>query len=139
MTREGHVRFCESAGVRSPRATHLVVGFEHKADAERFRTDMKERMARFALTLHPDKTRLIEFGGLAAANRKRRGAGNASTSSAGDIRLPRLHAYLRAHSARRLFCFGESPGATGGAPSCVLSRRNSGGIGTRPSQNREAG
>jgi RNA-directed DNA polymerase len=60
-------------------ADDIVVGFEHKADAERFWTDMKERMARFALTLHPDKTRLIEFGRFAASNRKRRGAGKPET------------------------------------------------------------
>jgi RNA-directed DNA polymerase len=60
-------------------ADDIVAGFEHKADAERFRADMKERMARFALTLHPDKTRLIEFGRFAAANRKRRDAGKPET------------------------------------------------------------
>ena len=37
--------------------------------------DLKERMARFALTLHQEKTRLIEFGRFAAANRERRGLG----------------------------------------------------------------
>jgi len=56
-------------------ADDIVVGFEHKADAERFWSDLKERMARFALALHPDKTRLIEFGRFAAANRERRGLG----------------------------------------------------------------
>ena len=58
-----------------PYADDIVVGFEHKADAERFWSDLKERMARFALALHPDKTRLIEFGRFAAANRERRGLG----------------------------------------------------------------
>ncbi len=56
-------------------ADDIVVGFEHKADAERFRADLNERMARFALTLHQEKTRLIEFGRRAAANRERRGVG----------------------------------------------------------------
>ena len=56
-------------------ADDIVVGFEHKADAERFRTELTERMARFALTLNQQKTRLIEFGRFAAANRKRRGLG----------------------------------------------------------------
>ena len=60
-------------------ADDIVIGFEHKSDAERFWTDMKERMARFALTLHSDKTRLIEFGRSAAANRRRRGAGKPET------------------------------------------------------------
>ena len=73
MTRECHVRFCESAGVRSPRATHLVVGFQHETDARRFLDMMRDRLEEFALTLHPEKTRLIEFGRYAASNRKRRG------------------------------------------------------------------
>jgi RNA-directed DNA polymerase len=60
-------------------ADDIVVGFEHKADAERFLADMRERMARFALTLHPDKTRLIEFGRFAAVNRERRGEGKPET------------------------------------------------------------
>ena len=60
-------------------ADDIVVGFEHKAEAERFLADLKERMARFALTLHPDKTRLIEFGRRAAAERDRRGLGKPET------------------------------------------------------------
>jgi len=53
MTRECHVRFCESAEVRSLRATHLVVGFQHEADARRFWDEMRERLRRFSLSLHP--------------------------------------------------------------------------------------
>ena len=83
-------------------ADDIVAGFEHKADAERFRASLNERMARFALTLHQEKTRLIEFGRSAAANRQRRGLGKASTSSAGEFQLPGVHAYLRTHPARRL-------------------------------------
>src|SRR3954452_1786583 len=79
MTRECHVRFCESAGVRSPRATHLVVGFQHETDARRFLDMMRDRLEEFALTLHPEKTRLIEFGRYAASNRKRRGLGKPET------------------------------------------------------------
>jgi len=60
-------------------ADDIVVGFEHAADAERFRRELEERMARFALVLHPDKTRLIEFGRFAAANRERRGLGKPET------------------------------------------------------------
>jgi len=48
--------------VRLPPATHLVAGFEHRADAEQFLADLKERFSKFGLELHPDKTRLIEFG-----------------------------------------------------------------------------
>ena len=60
-------------------ADDVVVGFEHEADAKRFRDDMERRLAEFALTLHPEKTRLIEFGRLAAANRARRGFGKPET------------------------------------------------------------
>jgi len=43
-------------------ADDTIVGFEHRHEAERFLADLKARLARFGLTLHPDKTRLIEFG-----------------------------------------------------------------------------
>lgn len=56
-------------------ADDIVVGFAHQAEAERFMAAMRERLARFALTLHPDKTRLIEFGRYAAERRARRGLG----------------------------------------------------------------
>jgi len=56
-------------------ADDFVVGFQHKRDAERFHAALTVRMARFALTLHPTKTRLIEFGRFAASNRKGRGEG----------------------------------------------------------------
>ena len=79
MTRECHVRFCESAEVRSLRATHLVVGFEHEDDARRFLDAMRERLEEFALSLHPDKTRLIEFGRFAAVRPRRRGLGKPET------------------------------------------------------------
>jgi RNA-directed DNA polymerase len=54
-------------------ADDIVVGFENRADAERFLPEWKERLRKFGLELHPDKTRLIEFGGHAAENRKQRG------------------------------------------------------------------
>jgi len=50
-----------------------VVGFQHRTDAERFLKEFRERLAKFGLELHPDKTRLIEFGRFAARNRKQRG------------------------------------------------------------------
>jgi RNA-directed DNA polymerase len=56
-------------------ADDLVVGFEHETDARRFWDAMRERLQEFALTLHPEKTRLIEFGRFAAAQRARRGLG----------------------------------------------------------------
>ena len=60
-------------------ADDIVVGFEHEAEAKRFLAEMRERMAQFALCLHPDKTRLIEFGRHAASDRERRGQGKPET------------------------------------------------------------
>jgi RNA-directed DNA polymerase len=79
MRREPHVRFYESAAVRSRRATHLIVGFEHRHDAERFLTDLSARLTEFGLGLHPDKTRFIEFGRNAIAHRCARGLGKPET------------------------------------------------------------
>src|SRR4051794_39757436 len=50
-------------------ADDIVVGFEHEADARRFRDAMRARLEEFALALHPDKTRLIEFGRFATDRR----------------------------------------------------------------------
>jgi group II intron reverse transcriptase/maturase len=56
-------------------ADDIVAGFECRADAERFLQLWKDRLQKFGLELHPDKTRLIEFGRHAAENRKQRGEG----------------------------------------------------------------
>jgi group II intron reverse transcriptase/maturase len=56
-------------------ADDIVVGFAYRSDAERFRAAMRDRLGQFGLTLHPVKTRLIEFGRFAAANREQRGVG----------------------------------------------------------------
>jgi RNA-directed DNA polymerase len=60
-------------------ADDIVVGFEHRADAERFLHEWQDRMRSFGLELHPDKTRLIEFGRHVAEQRKRRGASKPET------------------------------------------------------------
>jgi group II intron reverse transcriptase/maturase len=60
-------------------ADDFIVGFEHEADARRFLEEMRERLGKFALTLHPEKTRLIEFGRHAADSRKRRGLAKPET------------------------------------------------------------
>ena len=60
-------------------ADDFIAGFEHEHDARRFLDALRERLAQFALTLHPEKTRLIEFGRYAALNRKRRGLGKPET------------------------------------------------------------
>lgn len=56
-------------------ADDFVIGFQQERDARRCLEDMKGRFARFALTLHPEKTRLLEFGPFAQVQRKRRGEG----------------------------------------------------------------
>jgi len=60
-------------------ADDLVVGFESRAEAERFLEEFRERLAKFGLELHAEKTRLIEFGRFAEQNRKRRGEGKPET------------------------------------------------------------
>jgi RNA-directed DNA polymerase len=60
-------------------ADDAVLGFEHKEEAERFLQELRERLAKFGLELHPEKTRLIEFGRYAAPNRERRGEGKPQT------------------------------------------------------------
>ena len=62
-------------------ADDIVAGFEHEDDARRFLDAMRARLGEFALSLHPDKTRLIEFGRNAATNRDRRGLGRPETFS----------------------------------------------------------
>lgn len=63
------VRYCDD----------FVLGFQNWSDAERFQAALHQRLAKFALELNEDKTRLIEFGRFAAANRKKRGAGRPET------------------------------------------------------------
>ncbi len=60
-------------------ADDFIVGFEHRMDAEKFLAGLRERFAKFGLELHPDKTRLIEFGRYAATSRARRGLGKPET------------------------------------------------------------
>jgi group II intron reverse transcriptase/maturase len=60
-------------------ADDFVAGFEHRSDAQRFLYDLRKRFAKFALELHPDKTRLIEFGRFASERRKARGVGKPET------------------------------------------------------------
>jgi RNA-directed DNA polymerase len=60
-------------------ADDLVAGFEHEGDARRFLDAMRERFEAFALSLHPEKTRLIEFGRRAAVDRKERGVSRPET------------------------------------------------------------
>ena len=93
-------------------ADDTIVGFEHRADAERFLAAVRTRMAEFALELHPDKTRLIEFGRNAASNRAARGAGKQETFFLGFTHI----------------C---SRSKQGGFPLARHTRRTSGDAGTR--------
>jgi len=60
-------------------ADDAVLGFQHRAEAEKFLEQLRERLRKFGLELHPDKTRLIEFGRYAAERRKKRGEGKPET------------------------------------------------------------
>ena len=60
-------------------ADDLVAGFQFESDARRFLDALRKRLGKFALALHPDKTRQIEFGRFAATDRKRRGLGKPET------------------------------------------------------------
>jgi RNA-directed DNA polymerase len=60
-------------------ADDFIVGFQYDSDARRFLDALRERLAKFSLSLHPEKTRLIEFGRFAAQNRRRRGLGAPET------------------------------------------------------------
>jgi group II intron reverse transcriptase/maturase len=63
------VRYCDD----------FVMGFQYSSDARMFRIELAERLVKFGLELHQDKTRLIEFGRFAAANRKEQGEGKPET------------------------------------------------------------
>ena len=60
-------------------ADDFIVGFQHEQEARRFLSELRERFAAHGLELHPDKTRLIEFGARAASERKRGGRGKPET------------------------------------------------------------
>ena len=70
-------------------ADDLVVGFQHRADAERFLQRFRERLAKFGLELHPEKTRLIEFGRFAEST-----SATAWRGKAGNLHLSGLYSLL---------------------------------------------
>jgi len=116
-------------------ADDFVMGFEDYQDACRFVHDLRERFAKFGLELHPGKTRLIEFGRFAAANRQKRGAGKPET----------FHAHLREDAGRALLGAahhgleadagqagrGQGPAAAGPASACPGARAVAGQRGAR--------
>ena len=60
-------------------ADDIILGFQYQTDADRFLEKLRERLGKFGLELHPEKTRRIEFGRFAEENRKRRGEGKPET------------------------------------------------------------
>ena len=122
-------------------ADDTVVGFEHRADAERFLAGLRIRMAEFDLELHPDKTRLIEFGRHAATDRAERRDGKPETpafAGAGSSTswvLP-IFAHVRAGVA---FCCPAIRDGTGNGRSSWKSPKTSEGAGTRTWPNRGDG
>ena len=65
--------------MRLPGPTHLVIGFQHRKEAERFRSELRDRLREFGLELHAEKTRLIQFGRFAIEHRQREGKGKPET------------------------------------------------------------
>jgi hypothetical protein len=72
-------------------ADDTIVGFQHEHEAWTFLEELKERMRKFELALHPDTTRLIRFGRHPAKQREKLGEGKPETFD-----FPRLHALLHA-------------------------------------------
>jgi RNA-directed DNA polymerase len=60
-------------------ADDTILGFQHQADADRFLENLRARLRKFGLELHPDKTHLVEFGRYAEQTRERRGEGKPET------------------------------------------------------------
>ena len=90
-------------------ADDFVIGFQHRREAEQFLTALRDRMHKFGLNLHPQKTRLIEFGRFAAENRLRRGEGKPETFDflgfthfCAQTRLNRVFTIRRHTIAKRL-------------------------------------
>src|SRR6202158_415387 len=85
-------------------ADDSIVGFEHRHEAEQFLADLKARLARFGLNLHPEKTRLIEFGRNAIASRRTRGLGKPETFD-----FLGLHHYCATRRGGSGFVLGRKP------------------------------
>ena len=93
MSGDVHVRFRERLGVRFPRATRLVIGFERRDDAERVMDVLPKRLGRYGLTLHADKTRVLPWATASTATGGQR---------SGLLRLLGVHAALATSPQRSL-------------------------------------
>ena len=115
-------------------ADDLVAGFEHEVDARRFLDAMRTRFETFALALHPEKTRLIEFGCQAAVNRDKRGLGKPETFTFLGFTF-----ILRKIPWRQVPGSQEDPARPHGRRNSRRSRSNCGDAGTSRSLNRGNG
>jgi group II intron reverse transcriptase/maturase len=75
----GRTKFATGAVIVVRYADDFLVGFPYRREAEQFLRELRERLGQFGLGLHPDQTRLIEFGRFAASDRQRRGQGKPET------------------------------------------------------------
>src|SRR5215204_1310629 len=85
-------------------ADDFIIGFQHESDALRFLDEMRNRLEEFALSLHPEKTRLIEFGRFAGGTPQA-----ARARQAGDLQLPGFHLHLRQDSLGQIPASTEDP------------------------------
>ena len=99
-------------------ADDIIVGFQRESDARRCWDEMRERLQEFSLSLHPDKTRLIEFGRFAAENREKRGLGKPETFKFLGFVL------ICEKSRRGTSRYGESHAAIACRQSCERSRKS---------------
>jgi len=102
MSREVHVRFRESLGVRFPRATRLVACFQYAEDARRFEKQLPDRLEGFGLEVATEKTRSMAFGRFAREAAQRKGEKPAEYTFLGflPVRHADRHALLREDSQR---------------------------------------
>ena len=100
-------------------ADDLVVGFEHRTDAERFLQEFRERLAKFGLELHPDKTRLIEFGRF-----RRTRPGTAWRGKTGELHVPGVHALLWERQQRTFHRLAQDGEEADGGEAAVPSKQS---------------
>jgi RNA-directed DNA polymerase len=105
----------------------VIVGFEHRDDAERFWAELRERFRKFNLGLHPEKTRLLAFGRFAADRRQRGGQGKPETF---DF-LGFTHSCRKTRTGK--FRCGVRPSPSGCARNSRRSSRPCESAGTGPS------
>jgi hypothetical protein len=110
-------------------ADDIVVGFAHEVDARRFWDAMRKRFEEFALSLHPEKTRLIEFGRQAADRRDRRGlTGGMMIVRYADDSVPRTHRRKKVRNCVRDGGRSSGAGRQGQASNHRKLRRSKAGV-----------